>query len=172
MENPFPLHTIESAPEEVREALTPMQERMDFLPTMAGKLAEAPALLNAYLAAAPFFDQTSLTPSERTVVYMAASHRQNCDFCMTAHSWGAQRQGLDEATLNGLREGRPLPDNKLETLRQFTLVMLEKRGAVSDSEKEAFFSAGYTPRQALEVILGLALKTMTNYTNALAVPRH
>jgi alkylhydroperoxidase family enzyme len=46
--------------------------------------------------------------------------------------------------------------------------MLEKRGAVSDEEKRAFFDAGYTPRQALEVILGIALKTITNYTNALA----
>ena len=46
--------------------------------------------------------------------------------------------------------------------------MLEKRGDVSDQDKRAFFDAGYRPRQALEIILGLALKTMTNYTNGLA----
>jgi AhpD family alkylhydroperoxidase len=145
-----------------------MQKRMGFIPTMLAKFAEAPALLMAYQAAAPFFDETSLTPAERTVVLMAASHRHDCDFCMTAHSWGARRQGMDDATLARLREGEALPGEKLEALRIFTLAMLEKRGAVSDTDKQAFFAAGYGPRQALEVILGLALKTMTNYTNALA----
>jgi AhpD family alkylhydroperoxidase len=168
MSNPFPLHTIDTAPDAVRGDLETMQTRMGFLPTMAGKLAEAPPLLMAYQAAAPFFEQTSLTPAERTVVLMAASHRQNCDFCMTAHSWGAQRQGLDAETLKALRVGAALPDGKFEALRLFTLAMLEKRGAVSEQETQAFLAAGYSPRQALEVILGLALKTMTNYTNALA----
>jgi len=168
MSNPFPLHTTDTAPEIVRADLETMQTRMGFLPSMAGKLAEAPQLLMAYLAAAPFFEQTSLTPAERTVVLMAASHRQNCDFCMTAHSWGAQRQGMDAETLTALRDAAALPDDKLEALRQFTLAMLEERGAVSEQERQAFFAAGYGPRQALEVILGLALKTMTNYTNALA----
>jgi AhpD family alkylhydroperoxidase len=145
-----------------------MQKRMGFIPTMLAKFAEAPALLMAYQAPAPFFDETSLTPTERTVVLMAASHRHDCDFCMTAHSWGARRQGMDDAILAALRDGAELPDMKLEALRIFTLAMLEKRGAVSDADKQAFFAAGYGPRQALEVILGLALKTMTNYTNALA----
>jgi hypothetical protein len=36
-----------------------------------------------------------------------------------------------------------LPDSKLEALRLFTLAMLEQRGAVSDDDKDALFSAGY-----------------------------
>lgn len=87
---------------------------------------------------------------------------------MTAHSWGARHQGVDEEVLAALRAGRSLGDPKLEALRTFTAAMLEKRGAVSDDDKRAFFEAGYGPRQALEIILGLALKTITNYTNALA----
>jgi AhpD family alkylhydroperoxidase len=121
-----------------------------------------------YQTLAPLFDQTSLTPTERLVVFLTASHRHNCDFCMTAHSWGARQQGIDEKTVAALREGRPLGEPKLEALRSFVAAMLEKRGAVTDEDKCAFFEAGYTPRQALEVILGLALKTITNYTNALA----
>jgi AhpD family alkylhydroperoxidase len=164
----FPAHTIETAPDDVRPALQAIQQKMGFIPSMLAKFAEAPPLLMGYQALAPFFDKTSLDPSERLVVYLVASHRHNCDFCMSAHSWGARRQGIDEATIAALREGGPLSKPKLEALRTFVAAMLEKRGAVSDEEKQAFFDAGYTPRQALEVILGLALKTMTNYTNALA----
>ncbi len=135
---------------------------------MLAKFAEAPPLLMGYQALAPFFDKASLNPTERLVVFLVASYRHNCDFCVTAHSWGAQRQGIDEQVVSVLREGRPLNEPKLEALRTFVIAMLEKRGAVSDQEKRAFFEAGYTPRQALEVILGLSLKTLTNYTNALA----
>jgi len=47
MTNPFPLHTIENAPETVRDAMESMQKRMGFMPTMLAKFAEAPALLMA-----------------------------------------------------------------------------------------------------------------------------
>jgi AhpD family alkylhydroperoxidase len=144
------------------------QQKMGFIPSMIAKFAEAPPLLTGYQALVPFFERTSLDPTERLVVYLAASYRHNCDFCMSAHSWGARMQGVDEKIVIALREGRPLGDLKLEALRSFVAAMLEKRGAVSNEEKQAFFDAGYSPRQALEIILGLALKTMTNYTNALA----
>ena len=164
----FPAHTIETAPEEVRGAMEVMQKNMGFIPSMLAKFAEAPALLMAYQAAAPFFEKTSLTPNERLVILLTASYRHNCDFCMSAHSWGARRQGLDETVLTALRAGQRLSDPKLEALRTFVVAMIEQRGAILDEDKRALFDAGYAPRQALEVVLGLALKTMTNYTNALA----
>ncbi len=164
----FPAHTIETAPDEAREALLASQGKLGFIPSMLAKFAEAPPLLMGYQALVPFFDKTSFNPTEKLVVYLVASYRHNCDFCVTAHSWAARRQGIDEQVVSALREGRSLGEPRLEALRTFVDAMLEKRGAVSDDEKRAFFEAGYTPRQALEVILGLSLKTITNYTNALA----
>ena len=46
--------------------------------------------------------------------------------------------------------------------------MVRNRGNVSDDEVQAFFDAGYTRRQLLEIVLGLAQKVMSNYTNHLA----
>jgi alkylhydroperoxidase family enzyme len=92
----------------------------------------------------------------------------DCDFCMSAHSWGARRQDIDANIVAALRTGQSLPDVKLEALRDFVAAMVNARGAVTDADKALFFAAGYTPRQALEIILGLALKVITNYTNALA----
>jgi len=68
MANEFPLHTIETAPDEVRPALEAALASIGFVPTMLAKFAEAPALLQAYQAASPMFDKTSLTPTERLVV--------------------------------------------------------------------------------------------------------
>lgn len=165
----FPAHTIETAPEEVRDALATTVAKIGFVPSMLAKFAEAPALLRAYQAIAAAFDTTSLTPTERLVVSMTASYLHDCDFCMSAHSWGARRQNVDPNVVAALRAGGAIPDVKLEALRSFVTEMVNARGAVTDADKAAFFEAGYSPRQALEVVVGVALKAITNYTNALAV---
>ena len=67
-----------------------------------------------------------------------------------------------------LRNESPLPSDRLETLRSFTLSVVRNRGKLSDEEVQAFLDAGYTKRQVLEVVLGLAQKVMSNYTNHFA----
>jgi AhpD family alkylhydroperoxidase len=136
---------------------------------MMAKFAEAPLLLRGYQTAAGFFDQTSFSPTERLVVLLAASLENNCDFCMSAHSWGAVRQGLDADLIAALREGRVLTDSRLEALRSFVRALVVEHGQVPEADQQAFFAAGFTPRQALEAVLGVATKVMTNYTNALAM---
>ncbi|MCC4274369.1 carboxymuconolactone decarboxylase family protein [Marinomonas communis] len=46
--------------------------------------------------------------------------------------------------------------------------MVRSRGNLSEQEVEAFFAAGYGPKQLLEIILGLSQKVMSNYVNHLA----
>ncbi|MHA7775696.1 carboxymuconolactone decarboxylase family protein [Roseibium sp. M-1] len=164
----FQAHDETTAPKEVREAIAAMRGRLGFLPSMMAKFAEAPALLKGYQAAAGEFEKTSLSPEQRLVVLMTASFLHNCDFCMSAHSWGARRQDLAAGLVDELRSGGPISDPKLEALRVFTARVVTNRGAVGRADTEVFLAAGFTTRQALEVVLGVALKVMTNYTNALA----
>jgi len=46
--------------------------------------------------------------------------------------------------------------------------LVVNRGKVSQAELNAFFEAGYTEVQAIKVVLGLAVKVMSNYTNSIA----
>jgi alkylhydroperoxidase family enzyme len=64
---------------------------------------------------------------------------------------------------------RALTDTRLEALRVFVRALVTEHGAVTEADREAFFAAGYTPRQTLKAVLGVATKVMTNYTNAVAV---
>ena len=59
-------------------------------------------------------------------------------------------------------------DAKHESLRLFTRQVVKERGKVSESMLDAFATAGWTSQQVLEVILAVAIKTMSNYTNAIA----
>ncbi len=42
--------------------------------------------------------------------------------------------------------------------------MVETRGWPLESEVQSFLTAGYTPANILEVILGVGYKTLSNYT--------
>ena len=84
---------------------------------------------------------------------------------MAGHSAGAARQGVPAEIISSLRQGRTLPNPKLETLRQFTISVLRQRGHVSPEMIGSFLAVGYTPRNILEVVLGLSAKIMSNYTS-------
>ncbi len=164
----FRIHTKDSAPEAVLETLAKVESAYGFVPNLLATMAEAPALANGYFALASLFEQTTLTPVQRQVVLLAASRENECEYCMAAHTAGAHGARVPADVVEGLREGRELADPKLEALRRFTTAVVGKRGWVEDREVDAFLRAGYTRAQVLEVILGVGLKTLTNYTNHIA----
>lgn len=101
-------------------------------------------------------------------MWLAINVEHHCHYCVPAHTALAHMQGVDEPTIEALRAGKPLADAKLEALRQFTLAVVRERGDVPEAQVAAFFAAGYGPREALDVVLGLAQKVMSNYVNHLA----
>ena len=54
-----------------------------------------------------------------------------------------------------------------DALRRFTATLVEKRGWATDDDVQALLAAGFTRGQALEVVLGIAFKTLSNYANHL-----
>ncbi|MBB6350003.1 carboxymuconolactone decarboxylase family protein [Nonomuraea muscovyensis] len=56
----------------------------------------------------------------------------------------------------------------LEAARRLTQAMVARRGWVDDDEIEAFLAAGYTRRNVLDIVLGVGMKTLSNYTNHIA----
>ena len=153
----FPLHTPETAPQKARMILEQTQKRLGFIPTMYAKQAEAPVLLETYRLVDAAFETTSLAPTERLVVLMTVSRYHNCDFCMSAHSWRAQASKLPNDLRNALRAGVPTGDKRLDALADFAHAMVDKRGKVSNADVQAFMDAGFDHRQALEIIVGIAI---------------
>lgn len=164
----FQIHTAQTAPADSRPLLEGSQKAFGMIPNLHGVMAESPQHLEAYQRLHALFQETSLTPVERNVVWLAINVEHACHYCVPAHTGIAYSQGVDAETVNALREGRPLSDPKLEALRRFTLSVVRNRGQVDGSEVQAFLDAGYTNRQILDVVLGLAQKVMSNYVNHLA----
>jgi len=165
-----PIHSTETAPAASRPILEGAKKALGFVPNLYGTFADAPPVLQAYTAVATAFDSTSLTPLERQVVSLTASFENECTYCMAAHSTMAGMQKLDGDVIDALRAGQELSDPKLAALARFTRLVVSERGFVSAAEQQRFLDAGFTPAQVLEVVLGVAMKTISNYTNHLAAP--
>lgn len=164
----YPVLTLETAPKGAKDALKSAQDKFGFVPNLIGVLANAPVLPKAYLTLAGIFDETSFSPAERQVVLLAASYENDCEYCVAAHTAIAGLSKVPSPVIEAVRQGQRVPDAKLEALRRFTLALVATRGRPSQPDLDAFFRAGYGEAQVLEVILGVAVKTLANYANHLA----
>ncbi len=161
----FALHDESTAPEGSRPLFEVVERKFGFVPNVIRAMAESPQAAEAYLTLSQLFDKSGLDPVERQVVLLSISFANGCGYCMAAHSGSARQAGMPDDVLAALREGRPLPDGKLEALRRFSERMVEKRGWLDDADIDAFLAAGYEKRHVFDVILAIAMKTLSNYTN-------
>lgn len=166
--NGFKVHDAQTAPQASRELLQKVEQKYGFLPNLMGVLAESPAALQAYAQVSEIFEGSSLTPVEKQVVLLSVSFFNECDYCMSAHSTLAGMVDMPQDVLQALRTGEPIADPKLEALRRFTTRVVERRGWLDEAEVGAFFDAGYTRQNLLEVLVGVTQKTLSNYTNHVA----
>lgn len=93
---------------------------------------------------------------------MTANYFNNCGYCIAAHSAIAKASKVQDEIIEFLRDNKPLDEPKLEKLRTFTRIVVEKRGFASPEEIESFLSAGYAKEQLMEVIVDVSHKVMSN----------
>ena len=163
----FSIHSEQTAPEASRAILEGAKAEYGFLPNLLGGLASSPAALEAYVTLSDIFDKSSLTPAERQVVILAISAENGCEYCVAAHSTIAAMRKVPDDVIGALRDGRPIADERLEALRDFTETVVKKRGWAHEDDVQAFLAAGFDRAQVLDVVLGVTFKTLSNYANHL-----
>ncbi|MDA8708113.1 carboxymuconolactone decarboxylase family protein [Hellea sp.] len=164
----FTLHTEETAPEGSKALLADSQAGFGMVPGLHAVMAESPGLLEGYKTVHKLFMETSFDNDEKTVIWQAINVENSCHYCVPAHTGIAKSMGVDDAITDALRDKTPLPNARLEALRDFTLSVARDRGDVDEAKVQAFLDAGFTKQNILEVILGYSQKVMSNYTNHLA----
>lgn len=164
----FPSHDLDTAPEGSKALLENSQKAFGRLPGLHKVMAESPQALEGYQVLHKLFTETAFDAEELTVVWQAINVEHECHYCVPAHTGIAKRMKVSDDISEALRNETPLPSAKLEALRTFTLRMLRNRGSVTEAQMTEFLDAGYSHRAVLDVVLGLAQKTMSNYINHVA----
>ncbi|NMG44569.1 carboxymuconolactone decarboxylase family protein [Aromatoleum toluvorans] len=165
----LPPQSPETAEGSAKAVLDKALKQVGFIPNMYANMVHSPGVLNTYLDGYAAFRQDSgFTPAEQEVVFLAISRENGCEYCVGAHSLIADKfSGVPVEVTDAIRDGRPIPDARLRALAEFTRTMVASRGLPRRKDVDAFLAAGYTERQILEIVLAIAVKTLSNYSNHL-----
>lgn len=162
------VHNLETAPADTRATLEQIKKGMGFVPNLFGVFANNSEVLKSYLNLSESFSKSGFSPLEQQIILLTVSRENNCQYCIAAHTTISLMSKLDERIIAQLRAGEKIEDNKLEALRKFTSRVTSARGWTDKADVDSFFQAGYSESQALGVILGITMKTLSNYVNHLA----
>ena len=72
------------------------------------------------------------------------------------------KESLAEADVDAIRAGQSSLDGKLGALSTLARILIEKRGRLSDEDRNGFLVAGFTEEHLLEVVAVSAASTITN----------
>jgi uncharacterized peroxidase-related enzyme len=152
-----------------REQLEQARQQLGMIPHMYEAMANLPAALETYRLGYERFRQDSgFSAIEQEVVFLTISRENGCEYCVSAHSFIADAMsGVPAAVTNAIRDGAEIPEPRLRALAAFTRALVQKRGWPSVDDARAFLEAGYTEQQILAIVLAIAVKTISNYTNHL-----
>ena len=161
----FPTHDLETAPAEARPLLEETERRFGFVPLASARHATAPAVVEGFGLLHGVFEKTSLSPLEREAVALVLAGKLDCKLCRDIHKRLARHHGASAELVDALVARRAITDPKLQALADFTERVVDTLGAVTDAELERFVAQGFTPRQALEVVVGIATYTLSIFAN-------
>jgi uncharacterized peroxidase-related enzyme len=164
--------SLENATEVQKPQLEKAQKAMGMIPNMYKTMVNSAGLMATYATGYDNFRQHSgFSPVEQEVVFITISVLNGCEYCTAAHSFIADNMSkVPTEVTDAIRNGEEIPDARLKALSDFTRVMFEKRGNPSQQEASAFLDAGYQEKQILEIVLALAVKTLSNYANHIFEP--
>jgi uncharacterized peroxidase-related enzyme len=160
----LPPVTVDTAPEQSRPILQNVQKSFKFIPNLFGVFANSPTMLEGYVGLEKVFSAGTLSPVERQIVLLSASVENRCGYCIAAHSTLLKAfLHVSAEVASAVRSNEPVSDSKLAALIALTKEIVTERGHVSAQVMDNFLAAGYQKNQVLEVLVGVALKTMSNY---------
>jgi uncharacterized peroxidase-related enzyme len=158
-------HSTAQGPQ--KELLDTALKQVGFIPNMYANMVNVPGVLSTYLHGYDLFrKQSGLKPAEQEVVFLAISQVNGCKYCTAAHSMIADKvSGVPANVLQAIRSSQTIPDEKLAALFAVTQDMVKYLGKPNAEKVKAFFDAGYTEDNLLNIILAISVKVLSNYSN-------
>nr|WP_237578959.1 carboxymuconolactone decarboxylase family protein [Legionella pneumophila] len=164
-----PLKTETEADEWSKTLFGRSKKAYRMVPNLYQAMANAPEILQSYMDCYQNFrEHSGFDPAEQEVILLVISYENGCEYCMAAHSTMADFYSKVPAEVTeAIRTDSLIPDAKLRALAEMTKEMLLSRGRPNSSCVEQFLASGYQEKQLLDIVLAIATKTLSNYTNHL-----
>jgi uncharacterized peroxidase-related enzyme len=160
--------SIEQAPAAAQPLLQAVKQQLGVVPNLFRLVATSPAALEGYLGLNGALAKGALEAPTRERIALAVAEVNGCDYCLSAHAYlGKNLAKLSDTEIAANRNGGSA-DAKADAAVRFAVKLVNARGHVSDSDLQAVRAAGYSDAQVIEIVLHVALNTLTNYVNEVA----
>ena len=160
--------TVDTAPAAAQSLLNGVKAKLGSVPNLFRLLAVSPAALEGYLGLSGALGKGSLDARTRERIALAVAEFNGCGYCTSAHAFiGKNMAGLTDAEIAANRNGSST-DARAAAAVSFAVKVVETRGHVSDADVAAIRLAGYSDAEVVEIVLHVALNTLTNYVNEVA----
>jgi alkylhydroperoxidase family enzyme len=160
----FQPSTVGAASKASRAALKKIQKASGLIPSQAAIFAHNPIVLRGYMGLDAVFEKGCFTPRERQLILLAASAENHCNYCTAARSRVLKAVlRMTPDTVIAARIGMPVVDPKLDALATLVEELVHERGYAKEEAIRKFIAVGYRKEQVMELLLGIALKTISNY---------
>jgi uncharacterized peroxidase-related enzyme len=160
--------SVEAAPVAAQPLLNGVKAKLGSVPNLFRLLAVSPAGLEGYLGLSGALGKGLLDARTRERIALAVAEFNGCGYCTSAHAFiGRVMAGLSDTEIAANRRGDST-DERAAAAVKFAIKIVEARGQVSDADVAAVRVAGYSDAELIEIVLHVALNTLTNYVNEVA----
>lgn len=165
--NRIAMPTADQTPAASLPLLAAVQKQLGVVPNLMKLIGHSPAALDGYLSLNGALAKGTIGAKTGERIALAIAEINRCGYCLSAHTYlGKNVAKLDDAEITANRNGTS-SDSKAAAVHFAARVALE-RGHASDADVQAVKAAGYTNAEIVEIVLHVALNTLTNYVNEVA----
>jgi uncharacterized peroxidase-related enzyme len=166
--NRISIPTAEQTPAASLPLLDAVKKQLGVVPNLMKLVGNSPAALEGYLSLNNALSKGALDPKTRERIALAIADFNGCSYCLSAHTYlGKNVAKLDDTEIAANRNGYS-SDPKAAAAVKFAVRVALERGHVSDADLAAVNAAGYSNAEIVEMVLHVALNTLTNYINEVA----
>jgi uncharacterized peroxidase-related enzyme len=158
----------EQTPSATRPLLDAVHKRLGVVPNLMKTLGNSPAALGGYLGLSAALGRGALGAKTGERIALAIAEFNRCGYCLAAHTYlGKNVAKLDDAEIAANRNGTSR-DEKADAAVRFAVDIAQERGHVAEAAVQAVKAAGFNDAEVVEIVLHVALNTLTNYVNSVA----
>jgi uncharacterized peroxidase-related enzyme len=159
---------LDQTPAATRPLLDAVRKELGVVPNLMRVLGNSPAALGGYLALGGALAKGSVGAKTGERIALAIAEINGCGYCLAAHAYLARNVArLDEAEIAANRNGGS-NDPKADAAVRFAASIARARGHVSDAAIRDVRNAGWSDAEVVEIVVHVALNTLTNYVNEVA----
>ncbi len=160
--------SIEASPAASVPLLGAVKQQLGVVPNLMRLVGNSPAALEGYLSLNGALAKGTLGVKLGERIALAIAELNRCDYCLSAHTYLATHVAqLDAAEITANRNGLS-NDIKSDAAVRFAVSVAQQRGHVTADEVQQVKAAGYVDAEVVEIVLHVALNTLTNYINSVA----